>query len=160
MNRVVITTIGQDTHIFKDRETYPEDLCQDIEDIISGSSQKLSKGDGLGKITIKLEKGDVILSVKDGNPVMNDEGNSIILLRFTKKCVNTKCYYGKSSVVDFVIESGNYGRDVDTIKEFYKAWKVSGNGSAVPILLVEESQIFSAVVKDEFFKDFIILKVY
>lgn len=163
-NGIIITQIGTKQNLFKDRETYPKQLCDYIEDIISCNISKFSDENNLGRIRFSDSTGKLVtqLTIDDGKSFLVDEKKCIILIRGINGKVKSSVYYGVDCSVDFISTSIKYSLDsvdeyVDSLKNFYSSWSIGKGEVGAVILIIDDYNVFEKIVSDGFFKGSYIL---
>ena len=164
MNKSILTKVGEGSvTFFEDRESYPQRLCNIIEDLVSCNKQNLSKYGGSGSIAIK-DNGDTVveLTIEGGTSRMSDEGKSIVVVRSQGGNIRSNAYYGKDCNLDFVHKSEIYSLDgvyshTKAIKDFVESWVCEKGEISAIVVIVDRLDVFRKILSDDFFKDMYIL---
>lgn len=158
-NGTIITQIGTKQQLFKDRETYPKQICDYIEDIISCNISEISDKGGTGRIRFLDENSTLKaqLSLCEGNSKLSNESMAIVLIRMEKGSVKSPVYYGVDCSIDFLNNSNVYALDsvencIKSLKNFYSSWSVSKGSIGVVVLIVDDYMVFERIISDDFFK--------
>lgn len=155
----IITQLGTKQYVIKDRETYPNNLCNYIEDIISCSTDVLSKFDGGCRIRfIKGGTASLQLKVDGCFSELSKSNSSVVLIRLNKSSLRSVVYFGDECDITFNTEEKTYNLDtvdncVETLKNFYSSWVARRGNIGVVMFIIDNYSIFSKLVSDIFFKD-------
>lgn len=163
-NGTIITQIGNKQHLFKDRESYPKEALNYIENIIIYNSSELSKDGVNGRIRFNDFDGNMSLQLILSNGVskISDEDKVIVIIRGEKGNIWSRAYYGVSSEVDFVSQKEVYSLGsvegyINSLKNFYNSWKVNKGSLGAVVVVLDKLDIFSRVIKDDFFRECYVL---
>lgn len=158
-NGNIIVQIGTKQQLLRDRETYPKELCDYIENIITCNSSELSSENGEGRIRFNSKDNSIIeqLSIINGNCRMLDESSSLILIRLENRRLKSCCYYGVDCEIDFDSNPKEYylGSSNDCIKSlrnFYNSWIIRKGRVSAVVLIVDDFRVFEKIICDDFFK--------
>lgn len=158
-NGVIITQIGTNQKLFKDRETYPKYLCDDIEDLISCNISKLHKYKGVGRIRFLDRNSSLILQlvIEGSNSSLSSSDKAVILLRLNNGVIKSPVYYGVDCDIDFNYTSNECALNsvdgcIDALKNFYNSWVLRKGEVGVVVVIVDNYSVYERVIDDDFFK--------
>lgn len=160
----IIVQIGNRQESFKDGGYYSSESCDLIESMISCNKTKLSSHGGSGRIRFVKDDGNLVvqLSVLRGNSFMTDEGKAIVVIRCSEGSIRSNAYYGVESEMSFSSDSEVYSMSsvsdcIDSLKSFYRSWKVKKGEISAIVVILDKIDIFKEVVKDSFFDNCYVL---
>lgn len=163
----VIAQIGNKQKLFEDRETYPSESCDFIENIIMCNLSEISKDgiDGRIRFTGKDGKMFIQMSIIEGNCYLSDESSGVVLVRLKGDKIKSVGYYGIDADFNFVADRRTYSMDsvssiVDSIKSFCISWKVGKGSIGAKVFIIDNYEVFENMLKDSFFNDSYILGSY
>lgn len=158
-NGTIITQIGTKQQLFRDRETYPKQLCDCIEDLISCNLSEISSDGGSGRIRFNSKDSKMVaqLTINDGKSFLSDEKQCLILIRLERGRIKSPVYYGVECSVDFKSNSNVYSLDsikdcIESLKNFYSSWSISKGEVGAVVLIIDDYSVFEKIVSDDFFK--------
>lgn len=160
----ILTNIGKDRRFFRDRDAYPKEFCDRIEDLVSCNKANLSKLGGNGRVTFIDNSGELVvqLTIEGGNSYLSDESKYIILVRSNGGTITANAYYGANCKLDFNPKSETYnlksiGNHIQALKDFKDSWAIGEGASGVFIVMVDRLDVFLKIIKDKAFEDVYIL---
>lgn len=164
-NRSILAKYGTTVDIFVDRNCYPRNDCNLIENLVSCDKQALSKVSSVPEGELRLKDTDgseVSLKIDGGTSKLSNESLSILVLRCSDGKVKANAYYGKDSDLDFKNSSDSFSlRDtkgyVDTIKEFISSLVCVKGEGILRVVIVDRTDVFQMILSDSFFNDMYIL---
>lgn len=158
-NGTIITQIGIKQQLFRDRVSYPKELCDYIENIISCNSPSLSQEGGMGRIRFNTSNNKLVvqLSINEGNFFISDNSKAIILIRMKEGQIKSPVYYGVDCSIDFKPNQSTYSLDtidscIESLKNFYSSWVISKGSIGAVVLIIDNYRVFKKVISDDFFK--------
>lgn len=161
--RSILVSAGKAQKFFKDRESYPKELCDIIEDIVSCNKANLSIYGGSGSVKF-IENGKTVLSmsISGGNSYISDEGKGLVLIRSNNRVIRANAYFGKGCNVDFVSSSDVYSLDktdnhVQALKDFMQSWVFKKGVLGSSIIIVDRLDVFKKLTSDDTFRNVYIL---
>lgn len=165
MSRSILTKVGSNNVVFfEDRESYPQGLCDTIEDLVSCNKQNLSKNGGSGSISLKGENGNTVikLTLEGGTSKLSDEGKAIVVVRSQNNSIKSNAYFGIDCELDFIHKSEMFSLDgvhshVKAVKDFVESWVCEKGEITAVVIIVDRVDVFRKILSDDFFKDMYIL---
>ncbi len=158
-NGTIITQIGTKQQLFRDRNSYPHELCDYIENIITCNSSELSSEGGTGRIRFNTLDNKLVvqLSINEGNSFISDNSKAIVLIRMLKGKIKSPVYYGIDCSIDFKSNCNIYSLDtvdscVESFKNFYSSWSLTRGSIGAVVLIIDDYRVFEKVISDDFFK--------
>lgn len=158
-NGTIITQIGTKQQLFRDRETYPKEFCDYIENIITCDTSEISNEGGTGRVRFNTSDNKLVvqLSIDEGNSFISDNSKAIILIRLENKKIKSPVYYGIDCKVDFKSDCNLYSLDsvigcVESLKNFYSSWIMTEGSIGAVVLIIDDYKVFEKVISDDFFK--------
>jgi len=158
-NGTIIAQIGTKQQLFRDRETYPKEFCDYIENIITCNTSKLSAEGGTGRVRFNTSTNKLVvqLSVDGGNSFISDDSKAIILIRLENNKIKSPVYYGVDCNIDFKSDGNLYSLDsitgcVESLKNFYSSWTMTEGSIGAVVLIIDDYRVFEKVISDDFFR--------
>ena len=163
-NGSIVTFIGTNTVLFRDRSSYPYGLCCNIGSLVSLNLPELSVYGTGGRLRFLDEDNNekISLNICKGYSKMSDESKAIILISDIDNGVKSDIYYGVDCDVYFdnisqFFSLSSADGHIDAIKNFYNAIKFLKGGVGAVVILVDRLDVFEKLLQDDFFNNCYIL---
>lgn len=155
--------MNKNQQLLRDRDIYPRELCDRLEDIISCNKSRLSVNGGSGKASF-LDDGMLLiqLTIDGDNSFLSDEGGCIVLIRGKDGSIRANAYYGRDCEVDFIPRAEVYSLDscesyIQALKDFMGSWSFEKGDLSATVIIVDRFEVYQKITSDDAFKNVFIL---